>query len=192
MKKNSNQLFYRLTPVIVILFALITATSAWWEWREAPKSNAKGIEALKNENYLEAIRKFSQAQQYCETDIMARYYLGESYQRYGWDDEALDEYNVTWNLTRDFGVRAMHNAGNIWAKRGDYRRAIQCFDRALSFNQAIPSLWFDLGQVHLAMQNLKNAEYCISQAVKYDPENKQYQQLLLKLALQRQQVPGKR
>jgi len=188
MKKNTNKLFYRLTPIITIIFALIIAGAAYWEWCAAPKSNAKGLEAFNNENYSEAIRKFSQAQQYCETDIMARFFLGAAYHNYGWNDEALQEYETTWKLTREYGIKAMHNAGRIWFKKRNMRRAIQCFDRALRLNQAQPAIWFDLGQVHLAMKNKKSAEYCISEAIKYDPENKQYQQLLLSLALQRQKM----
>jgi Flp pilus assembly protein TadD len=185
MKENKNKLFYRLTPILTIIFALIIATAAYWEWRAAPKSNAQGLEAFNNENYSEAIRKFSQAQQQCETDIMARYYLGAAYHNYKWNDEALQEYDITWNLTREYGVRAMHGAGRIWFQKMKYRKAIQCFDRALRLNQTLPEVWFDLAQVHLAMKNMKSAEYCVSQAVKYDPKNKEYQQLLLKLALGR-------
>ena len=186
MKKDREKLFYRLTPILVIIFALIIAASAIWEWRAAPKTNAEGIEAMKNENYSEAIRKFSQSQQFCETDIMARFNLGQAYHNYGWEDEALQEYDTTWNLARDYGIKSMHNAGRIWFKKGNNQKAIQCFDRALRLNTALPEVWFDLGQIHLTMNNAKSAEYCISEAVKYNPQNKQYQQLLLSLALQRQ------
>lgn len=187
MKTKKKKLFYSLTPIITIIFALLISASAFWEWRATPDSNKKGMEAMKKENYSEAIRKFSQAQQYCETDIMARYNLGTAYQNYGWDDEALEEYNVTWNLTKEYGIRAMHNAGRIWFQKGNNPRAIQCFDRALTLDQAQPEIWFDLGQIHLATNNLKSAEYCFSEAVKYDPQNKTYQKLLLKLAMQRLQ-----
>lgn len=183
--KKKSQLFYRLTPIITILFALAITASAFWEWRAAPKTNEQGFFALNKKNYSKAIRKFSQSIQYCETDISARYYLGEAYQGYGWDDEAMEEYNVTWNQAKGYGIKAMHKAGKIWFQKGDNIKAIQCYDRVLKLDPAVPEVWFDLGQVHLAMQNLKSAEYCISEAVKYDPKNKQYKDLLLKLALQR-------
>ncbi len=187
MKQNNSQLFYRLTPILIIIFALIITASAFWEWRVAPLAGIKGYEALKNDNYSEAIRKFSQAQQYCETDISARYYLGVAYHNYAWDDEALKNYDTTWNLASNYGANAMHNAGRIWLKKGNTKKAIQCFNRALSINQAMPEVWFELGTVYLIMKNAKSAESCISKAVKYDPKNKQYRQLLLSLALQRQQ-----
>ena len=83
----------------------------------------------------------------------------------------------------NFGI----NDGKIWLKKGNTKKAIQCFNRALSINQAMPEVWFELGTVYLIMKNAKSAESCISKAVKYDPKNKQYRQLLLSLALQRQQ-----
>lgn len=184
-KKKRKKLFYKLTPICTIALALLISAAAFWEWRKAPETNAQGLAALQEKNYARAIHKFSQSQQYCETDISARYYLGEAYQGYGWDDEALAQYDVTWNLTREYGTRAMHKAGNLWFKKENYAKAIQCYDRALKLNSASPEVWYDLGQVHLKMQNFQSAEYCISEAVKYAPQNKEYKELLLKLALKR-------
>ena len=136
--KKKSHLFYRLTPIMTILFALAITASAFWEWRAAPNSNEAGFKALNKQNYSEAIRKFSQSQQYCETDISARFYLGTAYQGYGWDDEALEEYDTAWNLSLDYGIRAMHHAGRICFQKGNNTKAIQCYDRALKLSPALP------------------------------------------------------
>jgi tetratricopeptide (TPR) repeat protein len=186
MKRNSDKVFFIITPLITILFTVIVFGLTFWEWKVSPNSNIDGVIAYNRENYSEAIRKFSQSQQYCETDIMARYYLGASYQKYKWNDEALDEYNVTWNLTKEYGVKAMHNAGKIWVQKKRPLKAIQFFDRALRLDSAKPEVWYDLSMVHISMKNFRSAEYCMSEAVKYHPKNVLYQQILLKLALKRQ------
>jgi Flp pilus assembly protein TadD len=183
-----DRLFYRLTPVVVIMAAVAIAFMGWRYPPGIDTPTREGTHALNRGNYLQAIRSLSRAQQRCETDIWARFHLGRAYAGYGWEDEALAAYDAAWRLARDMGVRAQEESGRIWLARNQAARAAEHLERAAALAPGRPQSWHLLGLARLEQGDLSAAEHCFSTAVRLDPGNDRYRQDLLAVALKIRQI----
>ena len=171
---NSNWRYY-LLPAAIVALALFLVVSDFGGCFSRASPVPEGQAAMANQNYVKAIRQFSEALRLCETDIAARYLLGAAYHNYGWQDEALTQYDATWNLAVNNAVRAMHSAGRIWYRRGDMTKAIACFRRALALNPASPDIWFELGTACRQAGQAEAASSAFQEAVRWEPANPDYQ-----------------
>ena len=171
-----DRLFYRAAPLAVLAAGLLVAAADYWEWRDVPKDMERGMAAFGRQDFAAAIRDFSKAQQHGETDILARLMLGASFHEYGWQDEALREYDTVVGLARDNGARAAHSAARIWASRRDYPNALRCFDTALRFAPDAAPIWHESGQACMAMGDAAGALRRFEQAAKLAPNNSLYRQ----------------
>lgn len=176
--KSSRRWLCYLLPTCILLVALGLVASDLGGWFSAPAYIRDGQEAMASEDFAEAIRHFSAAQRRSETDIAARYLLGAAYHNYAWHDEALEEYNVTWNLAAENATRAMHSAGRIWYGRGEHERAALCFQRAVTLTPASPDIWFELGDLHREAGQIPEAIGALREAVRHDPQNAIYAEAL--------------
>lgn len=163
-------------PACILLAAAFLVISDVRGWFRPSTAFQDGEAAMQSGNYAKAIHNLSRAQRECERDIAARYALGAAYHNYGWHDEALEEYDATWDLAAHNATRAMHSAGRIHAQRGEFDQAIACFQRALALTPASPDVWFELGQTHLQRGERELAAQALQQALTYDPENPVYHQ----------------
>lgn len=190
MKVSRETVFRWLVPGCVTLGLLAVAGAAAWEWRASSRSIPAGMLAFDAGDNLRAIRHLTRAQQNCETDILARYYLGASYQNYGWNDEAEQQYQVTCQLAADYGTRAWHSVGRIRFHRGDASGAATAFERAVAMDPKATVIWFELGQVQQALGKLDDAERSLAEALRLDPENAACQKALLQVTLARRAGAG--
>jgi Flp pilus assembly protein TadD len=135
----------------------------------SPKAEtAAGFTALKSGNNLKAIRKLSNALKYCETDIQAHSLLGSAYQNYGWNDEALREYDNTWRLAELNASSAMLNAAHILVLRKDYESAVEAYRRCLLFKPESAEIWHELGQLKMTMGKREEALEAFNKALKFN------------------------
>jgi Flp pilus assembly protein TadD len=184
--KWSRETVYRwLVPGCVTLGLLVVAGAAGWEWRASSRALPEGMAAFQAGDNLKAIRHLTRAQQNCETDILARYYLGASYQNYGWDSEAEQQYLATCQLADEYGTRAWHSLGRIRYHKGDAPGAAAAFEHALALDSKAVVVWFELGQVQQVLGKLEDAERSLAEALRLDPENANCQKALLNVTLAR-------
>lgn len=139
---------------------------------------ADGKKAYENENYVQAIRDLAKAQQYCETDIATRFLLGAAYQNYGWNDEALSQYETTWRLAAINGGRARHKAGRILFQNRQYETAVEYYRQALTLLPDADNIWFDLGLTLQLLNRQTSAYAAFQEAFKLNPNNNFYRRKL--------------
>jgi Flp pilus assembly protein TadD len=187
-----DQCFYHLTPVIVLLVLIGLAGAGWRARAGIDTPTRSGTEALRRGDYIGAIRQFSRAQQVCETDIWARYHLGAAYDGYGWQDEALEAFDATWQLAMEMGARAQEDAGRILMARSEPQKAVRRLEKATALNPERPLAWYLLGQAHLRQGDALTAERCLAEAVRLDPVNDLFKKDLLGLAMHNRPAAGQR
>lgn len=187
MKYTRNTIFYYLTPIIVVLGLLCLLAANLLGVFDNTSHTERGYAAFTQGQYIKAIKDLSRAQQLCETDLFARYYLGAAYHEYGWHDEALRQYESVLNLTTDLGARTLHSAGRIHMYRGERSQAAGLFHQALAIQPASPDILYDLGLLSLQQKDFIVAEQWFAEAVKNAPDNELYRQQLLSVSLQNRQ-----
>lgn len=136
---------------------------------------------MKANNYIKAIREFSKAQHYCETDINARFQLGMAYHNYGWNDEALKQYDSTWNLAVINGGLAKYNSAKIWMQKRNPAKAVECYSQALTLLNNDARIWFDLSIAWQQLNRYKLTVVALEKAIKLDPKNQYYLNSLITL-----------
>ena len=162
-----------ITPAAIVLAAAFIVVSDLRGWFAANPLE-DGRKAMAAENYVQAIRDFSKAQRQCDDDVAARFNLGAAYQGYGWQDEALKQYEATWRLAAENAARAMHSAGRIWYHRGDVDKAVGCFQRALALIPDSPDIWHELGVAQRQAGQAAAAAAAFREAARLAPENADY------------------
>ena len=160
-----------LLPIAILLLGLTVIVLDRTALLDPPAYTERGMEAFTQGNYVEAIHQFAQAEKHCETDILARRMLGMSYHNYRWNDEALQQYNDTWNLFAQNAALAMRNAGRIHRDRGEMEEAFNCFQKALAADPDFAGVWADLADLQAEVGNSKAAIEAIEKAVELDPQN---------------------
>ncbi len=157
-----------LIPAAILASALALVAADLSGYFSPKSETSAGMAALNAGNTIKAIRNFSNAIKYCETDIHAHSLLGSAYQNYGWNDEALKEYWNTWRLAELNASNAMLNAARILAQRKDYEGASEAYRRFLLFNPESAQIWLELGKIKMAMGRQDEAKAAFSMALKYD------------------------
>ncbi len=68
--------------------------------------------------------------------------------------------------------------GRLYVAMGDQARAMQTFQKGLSINSKHAALWYDLGMCQLRQKSWDPAIQSLTKAVEYDPENREYINML--------------
>ena len=89
--------------------------------------NKKLIDA--ESNYRQAISKDS-------SNIIASYNMANSFYKSGFDDEALNQYKESIQISKNKSQlhKAFHNLGDVYMKKEDYQNAVEAFKNALLNN----------------------------------------------------------
>ena len=153
------------TGISILIFALVLLLTDLFGWFHPKDSFSKGKQFFEQKNYVKAVELFSQAVRSCDNDIVAHFYLGAAYHQYGWHDEALKQYQKTWNLAQN-AVRSMHSTARIYRIRGQKDQAIIHYQKALAINPLSPDIWHELGVVFNETGNAVAAHDAFSKAIK--------------------------
>jgi len=160
------------TGICILIFASILMLTDIFGWFHPDDSLTKGIQFFEQNKYVKAADNFSQAVRLCEHNILAQFYLGATYHQYGWQDEALKQYEKTWELAQN-AVRAMHSSARIYLQRGQTEQAVIHFKKALAISPRSPDIWFELGMTFRKTGNQMLARSAFNEALKLDPNNAQ-------------------
>jgi len=113
------------------LLALVYLAAEYLNYRDGETLRQAGLAQLDQNDDSEAIRTFSRRLRQCETDIDARFNLAVANHHNGWHNEALEHYDRTLFMARDYAVRAAHSAARLHALRGDLPLASLYYEEAL-------------------------------------------------------------
>ena len=108
--------------------------------------NKKLIDA--ESNYRQAISKDS-------SNIIASYNMANSFYKSGFDDEALNQYKESIQISKNKSQlhKAFHNLGDVYMKKEDYQNAVEAFKNALLNNPSDDESRYNYA---LAKELLKN------------------------------------
>ena len=108
--------------------------------------NKKLIDA--ESNYRQAISKDS-------SNIIASYNMANSFYKSGFDDEALNQYKESIQISKNKSQlhKAFHNLGDVYMKKEDYQNAVEAFKSALLNNPSDDETRYNYA---LAKELLKN------------------------------------
>jgi Flp pilus assembly protein TadD len=174
----SNRFFQLITPVAILAVAVVLLAVNLLEMFRPPDHLKDGLAAFGRGEYARAIRDCARAVRACETDVAAHFQLGAAYHNYGWHDEALREYNATWDIGRYNCTRAMHSAARIWAQRNDVAQATEHFNRALAISPESADIWYEFGALLGNAGDTNGAVFCAQKALELVPGNQQFARLL--------------
>ena len=113
------------------LLALVFLATEYLNYRDGETLRQAGLAQLARNDDSEAIRTFSKRLRQCETDIDARFNLAVAYHHNGWHNEALEHYDRTLFMAREYAVRAAHSTARLHALRGDLSLASLYYEEAL-------------------------------------------------------------
>lgn len=160
-----------LLPIVILLTAAAVVALDRLALLNPPANTEKGVMAFEKGDMVAAIHDFSQAQKFCETDILARRMLGMAYHNYRWNDEALRQYESVWGLAVQNAAIAMRNAGRIHQERGELEKAFECFHKALAVDPKFTGVLADLAELHAKAGHAEAAMQAIEAAISLEPEN---------------------
>jgi tetratricopeptide (TPR) repeat protein len=139
-------------------------------FNEASKFVNAGIAYGMNQQYDKAISDLQRAYDLdpTSTDAMNNLglYLGEA----GNASSSFEMLGKAIAAKPDFD-KAFYNRGNIWAKNGNYRNAIQDYKQTLQLNSSYGDAYNNLGNCYAALQIPDSAMIWFEKAIVTDPSN---------------------
>jgi len=89
-------------------------------------------------------------------DSKAHAELGDYYYSYGTNQDAASEFEKAVAIDPRFGY-AINQLGYIHARRGDFAKAVQCFERYAELNPGLPNPVDSIAEMNIFMGNLDEA-----------------------------------
>ena len=101
---------------------------------------------------------------------MAHYKLGLSWHQSGNSSQALEAFQQASQL--DPGNAGIwHNLGQCHQQTGRIEQSVEAYETALAIEPGHPLAGVALSSIHLSQWNIVGAETCLSQVIKYHPDN---------------------
>ena len=148
----------------------------------------RGKAYLENRQYNAAINDFTKALEICpDTDKATKFLIiesrGNSYHALNKNDAALKDFSDAIAL-KPFHKNikyAYYNRAWIWQSKKDYAKAIEDYSAALKKDPAFAPSYFGRASAYSKSGNLPRAIADAKEALRLDPENKKYDDLLFEL-----------
>ena len=148
----------------------------------------RGRAHLENRQYNEAINDFAKALEICpDTDKATKFVIiesrGNSYHALNKNDAALKDFSdaIALNPFHKNIKYVYNNRGWIWQSKQDYEKAIQDYSAALKKDPAFAPSYYGRASAYSKSNNLPRAIEDAKEALRLDPENKKYDDLLFDL-----------
>jgi tetratricopeptide (TPR) repeat protein len=110
-------------------------------------------------------RAIAMADELMETSTIKNYnllcLLGDLKRDHTW-------YERAWEESGHKCSKAMRYLGQFRFNKGEFKEAIECFEKALAVNRLYPDAWFTLGCCYMRTGDIKNAIYSFSSVVTID------------------------
>ncbi|KAH7926797.1 TPR-like protein [Leucogyrophana mollusca] len=86
-------------------------------------------------------------------------------------DNAIEHYERAWTISSETSGRAMRSLGGYYFTQGDFKKAIQCLQRAVKINPLLSRSWFILGCAFIREECWEGARDAFSRCVSIDDED---------------------
>lgn len=108
-----------------------------------------------NKKLIDAESHYRQAISKDSSNIIASYNMANSFYKSGFDDEALNQYKESIEISNNKSQlhKAFHNLGDVYMKKEDYQNAVEAFKNALLNNPSDDETRYNYA---LAKELLKN------------------------------------
>jgi tetratricopeptide (TPR) repeat protein len=93
------------------------------------------------------------------------------------DEHAEEILNEILELSPDT-VNVYNSLGVLCRKRGDLKNSLMHYQKALKIHPKAPHIYYNIGRVHVDMNNLEEGETNFKHALKLDPDFKEAQEAL--------------
>ena len=92
-------------------------------------------------------------------------------------DEARRAYQQALKLDAN-NLDAYRGLAGVYAKSGDFERAIETYKKAMAQHPKDANLWYDLGLCHHRRKDFPESVRCFTKALELEPENRDYMKKL--------------
>src|SRR5512145_1075398 len=131
--------FLYLSILFCLIFVL-SCTLSPWHRDQANAYMKKGKALIEAGQYLGALKELLEADKYSPNDPEINYYLGIAYNWRGLTQPAMEKMQKAVSLRNDYS-EAHNYLGVLYMDRGEWEKAIACFDNALkNYLYVTPSL----------------------------------------------------
>jgi len=143
-----------------------------------------GYENLVDKDYSQAIDNLKQALKLNANDADSWYNLGIAYQGLERNEEALEAYGRACKLrprSEQFRHAVSYSKQALVAQAasdGRFSEAIKLLEEDLALNENQPHSWFWLATLYFVLENREGAKGALEHAIKLDPKNTQYHEML--------------
>ena len=88
--------------------------------------------------------------------------------------DILGKYNESYLIFQSIGIKSKnpitwYNKGLTFLHLKELDKAINCFDNAISNDEAYSKAWYNKGKCFEIQGNIEKAQFCLSTAKKLDP-----------------------
>ena len=148
----------------------------------------RGRSYLENRKYNEAINDFTKALEICpDTDKATKFSIiesrGNSYHALNKSEAALKDFSdaIALNPLHRNVKYVYNNRGWIWQNKKDYEKAVKDYAAALKIDPAFAPSYYGRALAYSKSGNLPRAIEDAKEALRLEPENKKYDDLLFEL-----------
>ena len=128
----------------------------------------EGMAFFEQADYAHAIESLTKALRLSLGDMAeTHFYRGMSYAYLQAYEKALDDFNKALHSNPYF-ADAYNERGNIWRLDGDFGRAIEEYDAAISIEPEHDAAYFNRGICHEKLKQYEAAEADLSMAIKFN------------------------
>jgi tetratricopeptide (TPR) repeat protein len=145
----------------------------------------RGMAYFRNREYENAIYDFTQAQELAPSSdrrfmLKAVEWRGNAYQKDSQPQAAIEDYTRALALDAENENAAYIHNNRAWcfADQGEYESAIADFSRAVEIDDAYAAAYYGRAAVWLKKQDYQRAMIDAKEALRLDPSNRQYDDLL--------------
>jgi len=145
----------------------------------------RGRAYMENRQYDQAINDFTKALEICPaTDRVTRFsiieFRGDSYHALNQSDAAIQDFSEAIALDPVHrNIKYVYaNRGWLWQSKPDYEKALKDYSAALAIDPAFAPAYYGRASTYYKMGNLPRAIEDAKEALRLEPENKKYDDLL--------------
>ncbi len=138
--------------------------------------NSRGMAYLKMEDFQRAIEDYDTAIELNPSYLEAYIYRGICYRSLGNIKMAMKDFNIVAgakSISRDLAVQALSLRGSIFAETGNYRKARDDYNEALTRDPGASQVHIALASLYERLNDLPKATYHYNRAIELEPKNSQ-------------------
>ena len=132
---------------------------------------AKGLTAMRQQKYDEAVKLFSRALRQAPADPASRFGLGWAYHSKGWADEALKQYDMAAKSAAEPLYLSYFNSGVLLHQKRKLDEAATAYQNAVAVSPNASGAVFNLGFVYSDRGQNELALNQFLKTIKLEPKN---------------------